>query len=164
MRRDAQAIARDAAERLAALDLAHAARYAANAAALDSRLATLDAALARRLAPLRGRPFVVYHDAYQYLQRRYGLDAVGSITVSPEQSPGARRIAEIEEKVEALDARCVFTEPQFEPTLARTLAAATHARTGVLDPVGAALPPGPDLSFTMMNTLADALTACLGPQ
>ena len=90
-----------------------------------------------------GAPFVVFHDAYQYFERRYGLAAIGSITVSPEHLPGAQRIQAIHAKVAALGARCVFSEPQFEPRLVQTVIEGTAARTAVLDPEGAALKAGP---------------------
>jgi zinc transport system substrate-binding protein len=158
---NAKAIVRIAQARLAALDPANAARYGANAAALDRRLDALDAALRRRLAPLRGRRFVVFHDAYQYLERRYALAAIGSITVDPEHLPGARRIAAIHDKVARSGARCVFSEPQFQPRLVATVIEGTPARTAVLDPEGAALTAGRELYFTLMSNLADALAACL---
>jgi zinc transport system substrate-binding protein len=159
---NAKAIVRLAASRLAALDPPHAAAYAANGAALERRLDTLDAGLRQRLAAVRGVPFVVFHDAYQYAERRYGLAAIGSITVSPENRPGARRLQEIRGKIMALGARCVFREPQFEPRLVDTVIAGTGARTGTLDPEGAALAPGPELYFQLMSGLADSLVRCLG--
>ena len=63
----------------------------------------------------------MFHDAYQYFERRYGLAAIGSITVSPEHLPGAQRVQAIHAKVAALGARCVFSEPQFEPRLVQTV-------------------------------------------
>ncbi len=159
---NAKAIVRIAVARLSALDRPNAARYAQNGAALERRLDALDAALRQRLAPLRGRPFVVFHDAYHYFDRRYHLDAIGSITVSPESPPGARRVAAIRDKIAALHARCVFREPQFEPRLVDVVIAGTTAHTGVLDPEGALLPPGPDLYFALLNALADNLVRCLG--
>lgn len=160
---NAEAIVQVAVVRLSARDPANAARYAANGTGLAQRLEVLDEVLRRRLAPLHGVPFVVFHDAYQYLERRYGLDAIGSITVSPENRPGARRLEAIHDKIETLGARCVFSEPQFQPRLVQMLIAGTSARTGVLDPEGAALPAGPDLYVKLMNGLADALTRCLEP-
>jgi zinc transport system substrate-binding protein len=160
---NAKAIAAIAAARLAAIDPADAARYRENAAALSGRLEALDATLDERLRPLRQRPFVVFHDAYQYLTRRYGLAAVGSVTVGPERAPSARRIAAIHAKVASLNARCVFREPQFPPRLVDTVMAGTAARSGVLDPEGSGLAPGPDLYFTLMSGLADSLTNCLAP-
>jgi zinc transport system substrate-binding protein len=159
---NAKAIVRLAEAKIAALDPANAPRYASNAAALAQRLDALDARLRQRLAPVRGRPFVVFHDAYQYLERRYGLKAIGSITVSPEHLPGAQRIQAIHAKVAALGAACVFSEPQFEPRLVGTVIEGTHARTGVLDPEGASLHAGPELYFTLVDDLADALVTCLG--
>jgi zinc transport system substrate-binding protein len=159
---NAKAIVRLAEAKIAALDPANAPRYASNAAALAQRLDALDARLRQRLAPVRGRPFVVFHDAYQYLERRYGLKAIGSITVSPEHPPGAQRIQAIHAKVAALGAACVFSEPQFEPRLVGTVIEGTHARTGVLDPEGASLHAGPELYFTLVDDLADALVTCLG--
>jgi zinc transport system substrate-binding protein len=158
---NAKAIAAIAATRLATIDPANAARYRENAAALSARLEALDAMLSERLQPVRERPFVVFHDAYQYLIRRYDLAAVGSVTVSPERPPGARRIAAIHAKVEALKARCVFREPQFAPRLVDSVIAGTTARSGVLDPEGGDLAPGPDLYFTLMSDLADSLANCL---
>jgi zinc transport system substrate-binding protein len=158
---NARAIVRLAAARLAALDPAHASAYAANGAGLDRRLDALDADLRQRLAAVKGMPFVVFHDAYQYLERRYGLAAIGSISVSPENRPGARRLQEIRAKIVTLGARCVFSEPPFEPRLVDTVIAGTSARTGVLDPEGAGLAPGPELYVALINGLADALTSCL---
>jgi zinc transport system substrate-binding protein len=159
---NAKAIVRVAAVKLAALDPANAERYRSNAAALEQRLDALDAGLRQRLAAVHHAPFVVFHDAYQYFERRYGLTAIGSITVSPEHLPGAQRIQAIHGKVTALGARCVFSEPQFEPRLVQTVIEGTPARTAVLDPEGAALKAGPELYFTLMDGLADALVTCLG--
>jgi zinc transport system substrate-binding protein len=146
---------------LAALDPAQGAAYAANAAALRRELAALDAEIAATLAPVRARRFVVFHDAYQYFEAHYGLAAIGSIVVSPEQPPGVRRLAEIRDKIAALGATCVFAEPGFEPALVETVIAGTGARSGVLDPEGAALEPGPDMYGALLRGLAADLVACL---
>jgi zinc transport system substrate-binding protein len=161
---NAKAIVRIAVARLSALDPGDAVRYAANGAAQERRLDALDAVLRHHLAGVRGVPFVVFHDAYQYFERRYGLYAIGSITVNPEHLPSAQRIEAIRRKLTQLGAACVFSEPQFEPRLVETVIAGTRARTGVLDPEGTALAPGSDLYFTLMQGLADSLVRCLVPQ
>jgi len=143
-------------------DPARAERYRANAARLSARLAELDAELERTLAPVRQRPFVVFHDAYHYLEDRYGLNGVGALTVSPDRPPGAARLGEIRARIRGLGAACVFAEPQFEPALVDTVVAGTEARRGVLDPEGAALPDGPELYFSLMRANARALADCLG--
>jgi zinc transport system substrate-binding protein len=136
--------------------------YQTNAARLDQRLDELDRSLQGRLAAVSGRPYVVFHDAYQYFEHRYGVSAVGAITINPTVRPGARRLGEIRERLEHLDAACVFAEPQFEPALVDTLIEGTSAGKGVLDPLGAALEEGPDQYFGLMHGLADSLVECLG--
>jgi zinc transport system substrate-binding protein len=108
------------------------------------------------------RPYVVFHDAYQYFEHRYGVKAVGAITINPTVRPSAQRLGEIHARLEQLDAACVFAEPQFEPTLVDTVIEATSAKKGVLDPLGAALDAGPDHYFQLLNGLADSLVDCLG--
>jgi len=158
---NAEVIAAAVAQALSRLDPEHASVYAANAAALAQDLQALDGEVAATLAPVQGRPFVVFHDAYQYFERRYELAAIGSITVSPEQSPGARRLSEIREKIVALKATCVFAEPGFQPALMETVLAGTGAKSGVLDPEGIALDPGPALYGELLRGLATSLRDCL---
>lgn len=160
--RNARRIVASIAAELSRIDPARAATYQANAQSMAERLDALDRELAAALTPVADRPFIVFHDAYHYLERRYGLNAVGAITVSPDQRPGARRLTALRDRIKQLGAACVFAEPQFEPTLVRTVAEGTPARTGVLDPEGASLPDGPDLYFTLMRFNAKALTGCLG--
>jgi zinc transport system substrate-binding protein len=158
---NAEAMVRLIAATLAEVDPAHAEIYQANAVRLEERLDALDGLLQAKLEPIAERPFIVFHDGYQYFERRYGLNAAGSITVSPEQRPGARRLQEIQARLAEADAACVFAEPQFEPALVETVVAGSDARTGVLDPLGAELAAGPEQYFELMQDLADALAGCL---
>lgn len=149
---------------LAAVDPAHAETYAANADRIETRLDGLIAKIGTDLADVKGRPFIVFHDAYQYFERRFAMPAAGSITVSPETPPGARRIAELQAKVKAVGATCVFAEPQFEPALVDVVIEGTDAKAGVLDPEGAALKDGPELYFELIGNLAASLTDCLSSE
>ncbi len=150
------------AEALAGRDAANAAAYRANAERAGQAVDALDAELKAALAPVAAKPFVVFHDGYQYFEARYNLSAVGSITVNPDRRPSAKRLSAIRAKIAGLDAACIFAEPQFEPALVRTVAEGTKARTGVLDPEGADLPEGASLYPTLMRNLAASLRACLG--
>jgi len=131
--------------------------YRANGANLQQRLDTLQTRLDKQLAPVADIPYIVFHDAYQYFERSFNLKAVGSVTISPERRPGIKRILEIRSSIKQLGARCVFSEPQFEPRLVATVLEGTGAATGILDPIGAELPDGPDTYFVLMQNLADAL-------
>ncbi len=156
-----RAIVRAVSAALQAMDPGNGAAYAANAARLDARLVALGGRLEAELAPVRAEPYVVFHDAYHYFEARFGLNAVGSVTVNPETPPGARRLAAIRERIETLGARCVFAEPQFEPALVRTVVEGTAARVATLDPVGAALEPGAGLYFELLEGLGGAFAGCL---
>lgn len=159
---NARAIVTATADALAAKDPADAEAYRTNADRTLQALDALDAELKTTLAPLKDKPFVVFHDAYQYFEARYDLSAVGSITVSPDRRPSAKRLSAIRAKIAGLNAACVFSEPQFEPTLVRTVVEGTKAKTGVLDPEGADLPEGEALYPTLMRNLAASLRGCLG--
>lgn len=149
------------ADALSAKDPANAAQYRANREALSARLRVLGEELGHELQPIASRPYIVFHDAYQYLERRYGLNVVGSIFVSPEVPASAKRLRELRRKIAELGAVCVFAEPQIDTRLIENLIEGTSARSGILDPEGSALEPGPELYFTLMRKLAGSLKSCL---
>jgi zinc transport system substrate-binding protein len=158
---NAIAIADTVAAALAQADPANAARYQDNRERLTQRLRALHRQLEARLALVANRPYVVFHDAYQYLEHRYDLSPVGAITLSPERMPGAAHLRSIRERLTLNRVGCVFTEPQFEPALVETVVEGTDAAIGVLDPLGAELEPGPQMYFRLLRALADSLVACL---
>jgi zinc transport system substrate-binding protein len=133
----------------------------ANAAATIAGISALSDELARELAPLSGKPFIVYHDAYQYFEKRYGLTAVGTVTVSPDLPPSGKRLQELRKKIATSGALCVFAEPYFDPRVIDVVVEGTPARSGTLDPEGTKLTPGPDLYFSLMRALATNLRTCL---
>jgi zinc transport system substrate-binding protein len=150
------------AEALAAADPEHALAYRANAAAHGDDLAALTAALETSLAGVRDKPFIVFHDAYQYFEQRFGLSVAGSVTVTPDTMPGARRVAELRERIAQSGVGCVFAEPQFEPAIVAAIIEGTGAQAGELDPLGAGLVEGAGLYRQLLEDLAAGLVACLG--
>lgn len=161
---NAAALADEIAKTMKAADPDHAAAYDANLARLKTRLKDLETEIAATIAPVKDKPFIVFHDAYQYFEGRFGVKVAGSITVSPETMPGAARLKEIQEKIGTLGATCVFAEPQFEPKLVNTVIEGTRAKAGVLDPEAGSLTAGPDLYFQMMTGIATSLKTCLSAQ
>ena len=146
---------------LIAADPDNAAAYTANAAAEIARLQGLATELETTLAPVKDKPFVVFHDAYQYFESRFGLTLAGSVTVTPDVMPGAQRIGELKAKVAELGATCVFAEPNFEPTIIAAITEGSTAKSGTLDPEGGALTEGPDLYPNLLRGLAKSLVDCL---
>ena len=143
------------------LDPVNASKYEANSNKMNTKLDQLMDEVSNKLKSEQGKGYVVFHDAYQYFEQRFGMSAVGSITVSPEVVPGANRIRELKEKINELNAHCVFSEPQFEPKLVSTVIEGTKANKGVLDPLGASINDGPELYFTLIRNMADSLHECL---
>lgn len=135
--------------------------YQTNRQTLRARLDALTSEIDRELAPVRERRFVVFHDSYQYFERRFGMKALGSITLSPEIKPGAERLGEIKDTIKHSDADCVFSEPQFDTKLVAVVTEGTATRTAVLDPLGATVTDGPDLYFALLRNMAASFKACL---
>jgi zinc transport system substrate-binding protein len=158
---NAKAMAKEIAATLEAADPQNADAYKANLEALDARIDQLDSEIADLVAPVKEKPFVVFHDAYQYFEKHYGVRVAGSITISPETLPGADRLSQIRAKVTDLGATCVFAEPQFEPKLINVVIEGTSAKAGTLDPEGGALDAGPDLYFDLMKGIGTSLRECL---
>jgi zinc transport system substrate-binding protein len=159
---NAIAMTRTIASALGRIDPPHAALYRANAGRQIAELAALDRELAGTLAPVRGRPYLVFHDAYQYFETRYGLGALGAVTVAPDRPVGARRVVDLRRAVAAGRLVCLFREPQFPPKLIESLTeSGSGVRIGVLDPLGADLTPGPGLYPRLMRNLAQSLRSCL---
>lgn len=161
---NAKAMAAEMEKTLVDVDPANAQYYAKNLNDLNTRLDSLSQEIKQTVAPVKDKPFIVFHDAYQYFEKEFNVAVAGSITVTPENMPGAARIAEIHKKVQELKSTCVFAEPQFEPKLIKVVLEGTPAKTGTLDPEAGALEPGENLYFDMMKGIATSLRDCLSSQ
>ncbi|NSX96027.1 zinc ABC transporter substrate-binding protein ZnuA [Agrobacterium vitis] len=158
---NAKAMAATIAETLSTADKANAPLYAENLTRFQAQVDAMDKQIATMLAPVKDKPFIVFHDAYQYFERRYHVTVAGSVTVSPEKAPGAERVSALHAKIKSLDAACIFAEPQFTPKLIKVVSEGSNARTGTLDPLGTGLADGPDLYPALMTDLATAMATCL---
>ena len=145
---------------LARLDPANAATYQANAAQAQAEVAALDARLDAALAPVRDKPFAVFHDAYGYFADHYGLTIAGTVALGDAAPPGAAHLAELQASLGK--ALCIFPETQHDPKMVETLAADTSLRIGgALDPEGVGLEPGPQVYGAILSGMTDTLIACL---
>ena len=149
------------AARLSELDPGNAIIYAANADAGKAELDALIQKIRATLAPVRGGGYITFHDAYGGFASRFDMPSLGAISVSDAIPPSAGQVSELRDRVVASEARCVFSEPQFDPGLVETLTEGTEARTGVLDPLGATLRPGIGLYPKLLTNLSMALETCL---
>jgi zinc transport system substrate-binding protein len=158
---NAKAIVRAATKTLAKLDPKNASRYEANAQKLEMRLTVLHKNLAQNLKPIQKTPYIVFHDAYGAFENEFSLKMVGAVTISPDRKPGIRKLKHLRHEIAEHKTPCVFAEPQFSPSLIKTLISGSQAKMGVLDPIGANLHPGPNAYFELMHEIANALTNCL---
>lgn len=158
---NAKAMVSHIAEVLANLTPERAAAFRSNAEAELGRIDALSDEIAMELTPLSDKAFVVYHDAFQYFEKRFGLAAAGSVTVSPDLPPSGRRLRELRGRIASVGAVCVFAEPYLAPRVTEVLVEGTQVRTGTLDPEGTTLPSGPDLYHKLMRNLAEGFRACL---
>ena len=134
--------------------------YKANARSYVQKITALDSELSAALSNSKESPFIVFHDAYQYFEKHYGLNGVGSITFDPHDFPSPKRLKEIRSKLNETSAACVFSEPQFSDRLVRTVIKGTSARTALIDPLGSSIEDGPDLYFTLLKNMADTFKSC----
>ena len=159
---NAKVMAAAVAVELARADPANADIYAKNAEAFARALDALSGQIAAELAPVKEVPYVVFHDAYQYFEKRFGLNPAGSISDVSAKAPSAKRLKEVRGKIKKVKAACVFREPQYDGKMVETVIEGTGARTGVLDPLGADIPPGPEAYQQLLSRLSGDLKACLG--
>ena len=103
---------------------------------------------------------IVFHDAYQYFEKRFDINILGAFTVNPDVMPGAEQLAEIREVIEHDKVSCIFSEPQFNPDIIKAVAKDTNVATGVIDPLGASLDPGKDLYFDLIGNMSKYFKGC----
>ncbi len=157
---NALAMTQEVTRRLAESDPAHASLYRRNAAALGRRLSALDEQLRARLAGI-DTGFAVAHDAFQYFEHHYGLRFAGSISLGPERRPGAAHLRRLLAEWREKRVRCLFSEPQFASAMIDMLSAELDIRHAVLDPLGAAVEPGPSAYAQTLRALVDSFVGCM---
>ncbi|AFJ47407.1 zinc ABC transporter substrate-binding protein ZnuA [Shimwellia blattae] len=137
------------------------AKLDANLQAFEANLASTDQQITKELAPLKGKGYFVFHDAYGYYEKHYGLTSLGHFTVNPVIQPGAQRLHEIRTQLVEQKAVCVFAEPQFRPAVIEAVARGTSVRMGTLDPLGTAIKPGKESYMQFLTQLANQYQSCL---
>lgn len=158
---NAKVMVRTIAAALSKIDPANANVFKKNADATQLQLDQLTAKLKATIAPVKGKKYIVFHDAYQYFEARFGMETSGAIAVNPEVIPGAEHLKEIKDRVAELGVVCVFSEPQFKPKLVSLVIEGTSAKSSVLDPLGAGITAGPGQYFELMNDMASSIKSCL---
>ena len=137
------------------------ARLDANLKDFEANLAATDKQVANELAPVKGKGYFVFHDAYGYYEKHYGLTPLGHFTVNPEIQPGAQRLHQIRTQLVEQKATCVFAEPQFRPAVVESVARGTSVRMGTLDPLGTNIKLSKESYPAFLTQLATQYASCL---
>jgi len=158
---NARVIADKMATDLSAADPANAERYQSNAKAFDARLDALDARLKQRLASVEGKPYFVFHEAFDYFEDAYGLKHTGVFSVAAEVQPGAQHVAAMRKRLQEVGKTCVFSEPPLRPRLAETLVAGLPVKLAELDALGGYTPATAQGYEQVLEKLGNDLAGCL---
>ncbi|PSS57417.1 zinc ABC transporter substrate-binding protein [Pseudomonas sp. BBP2017] len=158
---NARVIAAKMAADLSAADPANAARYQRNLRVFGERLDALDARLKKRLSAISGKPFFVFHEAFDYFESAYGLKHTGVFSVAAEVQPGAQHVAAMRKRLQEAGKTCVFSEPPLRPRLAETLTAGLPVTLAELDALGGAAPASAQGYEQLLEKLGNDLAGCL---
>ena len=158
---NARVIAAKMAADLGAVDPANAARYQNNVKAFDERLDALDLRLKARLAGIAGKPYFVFHEAFDYFEDAYGLKHTGVFSVAAEVQPGAQHVAAMRTRLQEVGKTCVFSEPPLRPRLAETLVAGLPVKLAELDALGGYTPATAQGYEQVLEKLGNDLAGCL---
>jgi zinc transport system substrate-binding protein len=155
---NAKVILKEMAEHLIENDQENASTYKAN---LKKALKDLDK-LTKKVKSELNKDFksIVFHDAYQYFEKRFDVNVLGAFTVNTDVLPGAEQLSEIREIIEHDKVSCVLSEPQFNPDIINAVAKDMNIKTGVLDPLGATLTPGKTLYFDLISNMSKSFKSC----
>ena len=136
--------------------------YDQNSKVMIDKIKKLKTEIAKDLAPIKDKPYVVFHDAYQYFEKAFGLNAVGSVALEGDIASSPKQVSYIKEKIVKLKASCVFQEPQFDSKLVKIVVEGTNAQIGTLDPLGVGIKGEKDFYLQLLRNMAKSLKDCLG--
>ena len=155
---NAKAIVKEIANQLVQIDSKNSSTYKANS---KKAIAEIDQLIKDIKKDINKKSrFVVFHDAYQYFENRFGITVLGALTVNTDVLPGAEQLSEIREVIEHEKVNCIFSEPQFNPAIIKTIAKDTKIKTGVLDPLGASLDKGKNMYSNLLKNMSSSFKGC----
>ena len=157
---NAQKITQNLVQILSEFDPENAQTYHSNGKKTILRLSDLNIQLETKMSSVSSKSYVVFHDAYQYFEKRYELSPIASVTVSSGTSTSVGRLIDIRKKIKNKNVLCIFTEPQFSPKLVQTVISGTAVKKGILDPIGTRILPGPEMYFTLLNNISHSISTC----
>ena len=155
---NAKVIAKKMTKELVSLDKENAKTYKENSKKLIKEIDLLIKDIKNNTN--KNASFIVFHDAYQYFEKKFRVDAIGALTVNTDILPGAEQLKDIRNVINKKKAKCIFSEPQFNPNIINAIAKDTNIKTGVLDPLGSTLPADKNQYFMLIKNISNSLKPC----
>ena len=135
-------------------------QYKNNNNALHNKVEDLRTELTSLLKE-KQRPFLTYHDGYQYFETEFNLKNAGFVSIDPELRPSAHHIQTLKETMHEHSIQCIFYDAPFEPPIIGSLLHDDNAKAVELDPTGLRLPAGKETLFQIMLSLGKKFHDCL---
>ena len=155
---NAKEMVHEIAHELSELDPSNKETYEANAnrtlKSLDKLIEDVDKAVPKDIS------YIVFHDAYQYFEKRFGVSSAGALTLNPDVLPGAKQIADVQDLISDKGIKCIFSEPQYNPKIIETLASDMNISTGIMDPLGAYLDKGDTMYEELIKEISNSIKKC----
>ena len=155
---NAKEMVHEIAHELSELDPSNKETYEANAnralKSLDKLIEDVDKAVPKDIS------YIVFHDAYQYFEKRFGVSSAGALTLNPDVLPGAKQIADVQDLISDKGIKCIFSEPQYNPKIIETLASDMNISTGIMDPLGAYLEKGNTMYEELIKEISNSIKKC----
>lgn len=136
-------------------------RYTVNRDRLLKRLEQLHKSIHSQLDVVREQPFLMFHDAFQYFEKEFGLNHALYVTTGPEHKIGIQRVRYLKQQIKQQNIECVYYEPPQAPKIIQTIMEGQPQKLYTLDPVGNELIPGSELYFQLMQNIAQHLHSCM---
>ena len=159
--KEALGVAKEITVQLIKIDPLNKDQYKSNLAAFENKLAQAVETISKQLKPVQSKGYFVFHDAYGYFERYFGMNNLGHFTVSPDRKPGAKTLINIKKSLLNQQAVCVFSEPQFEPATVTTITRGTGVHKGELDPLAIQQNDEEGAYFIFLSTISNELSRCL---
>ena len=149
------------ASELGHIDPENAARYRANAKTAKEEISHEIHHIEDHLKSVQGQGFLVFHDAYQYFENRFGIFATGSISIGDASKPSPKRLQQLKHHFEEEGIHCVLSEPQYSSKLINSVFGGFKPHIGVADPIGVDLELGSGLYLELLENLASGIAQCV---
>ncbi len=146
---------------LGKLDPENAKQYQINANQALINMQNLDQKVNDLISPVRSKGYMVYHDAYSYFSKHYGMSFKGALTSNEGAPPSAADVQSGRDAIAAGEVVCFFTEPQFSPSVVTTVTDGLEVKVESLDLLGVDLAQGPELYGQLLTNMANSFRRCL---